>query len=357
MNLKTYELNLVQVEEAFSKSKTNKYSDHKKNNHFSQLHELFLIIKETDYTQFTVQDISEHKFIFDYLFKCLEFLDDSTLNTTPYEIVSCLDKALKDWVLDEKFIIVTSLSNKINHFSLESYGFERINLLKKIIKNRYDLNLNYRLIKINLPRTLVRDYLTSVVLYHELGHFIDSELNITNRMFFKKYSKSHFHINNREEFEYLHYKREYFADLFAAQYIANSSNNYLNHIAYKEPNSEKHPATDTRVKVVEDFLCGYPNDEVTSIQEILNEINKEKFKIRFELIPSDNNGFIKLVPHEINNDQKLHAIFKLGWDLWLDSENNFLKRFSRRRKYHIINNLIEKSISTYNTIETWKQIK
>lgn len=133
MNHKTFELNLTQLEESFSKSKSNKYSNPRKKKHFDQLRELFEKIKSENHSEFTTGDLKDHFQIFQFLFNGLEFLDDSTLNATPYEIVTGLERALSDWIPQETFIIVTSLSNKINHFSFEGNNSEKNNQLRKII--------------------------------------------------------------------------------------------------------------------------------------------------------------------------------------------------------------------------------
>lgn len=355
MNVKTYELNLAQLEEAFSKSKNNKYADNKKKAHFEQLSKLFQKIKDANYSSFSTDDLIVHNQIFNYLYKGLEFLDDSTLNSTPYEIVTCLSRALKEWIDDDNFIIVTSLSNKIYSFSLESIGAENSNQIKKIILDKYGQSLDYRLIKINLPKLLVRDYLSCVVLYHELGHFIDAELNVSNRIFIEKYNK--LSVNTREESMFLSHTKEYFADLFAAQYVSNSSNIFLNHIAFNQPDSLTHPATQKRIQIVENFLNSVADTQIKVIQETLKKVGVKQFGFRFKQIDLKDNGLINLVPQQIKSDSELHAIFKLGWDIWLQSDTNYFRDFSRRQRYYIVNNLIEKSISNYNVLETWNNLK
>jgi hypothetical protein len=66
--------------------------------------------------------------------------------------------------------------------------------------------------------------------------------------------------------------------------------------------------------------------------------------------------FLNLIPQKIKNNQELHYIFKLGWDFWNTSESNFLRKFKLRQKYHVINNLIEKSISNYTVKQKWEEI-
>ncbi|WP_423820210.1 hypothetical protein V5739_07180 [Salinimicrobium sp. TIG7-5_MAKvit] len=352
MNYKTIELQLLQLEEAFSKSRSNIYSDTKKESHFAELYELFWAIKDSDYKKFDLPKIQDHKNLLDYIFKGLEYLDNSTLNVIPYEIVSCLEYALEDWIENTHFIIVTSLSNKNLDFYLESNDNEEFfNLINTYIYNLYSLKLTHRLIKISLPKILSRDYLSCVVLYHELGHFVDHELNISNKLLLKKYKT--IQPQNAEQSKYLNHKKEFFADLFAAQYINDSSNLFLNHIAYKAPDYHTHPATDSRISIVEQFLKNQNCPEVNDIREVLNSLSLPELKIRHLVAKQKSSQLKDLIPQEFKNRAELHYIFKLGWDFWNDSESNFLKSFSPRQKYHIINNLIEKSISNFSIVERW----
>lgn len=91
------------------------------------------------------------------------------------------------------------------------------------------------------------DYLCNAVLYHELGHFIDQVQNIyppiksilwANKdkvdcqKYFPYISDSRYPEPYRQAILQNHIK-EYFADIFAAQYIRESSFYYLEYIAGK----------------------------------------------------------------------------------------------------------------------------
>lgn len=356
MTYKTIELQILQLEESFSKSRSNIYSDKKKEIHFSELHTLFLAIKKSNYKDYAEGEIILHHQILNHLFKGLEYLDNSTLNVIPYEIISCLQIALDNWISEDNFIIVTSLSNRYLDFLFESENLEFFNNLNFHISTRYNLKITNRLIKIVLPKSLSRDYLSIVVLYHELGHFIDTELHISEKIIMSKYGLLPQYLNSQVQVqEYFHFM-EYFADLFAAQYINNASNLYLNYIAYNNPDCHTHPSTSKRIKMVDDFLSGIESEELSEINKALQLSGSEVFKIRHKEIKIHKSDFQALVPQKINDNEELHYIFKLGWDFWNTSENNFLKKFSPRQKYHVINNLIEKSISNYTIKQKWQEI-
>jgi hypothetical protein len=345
------------LEELFSKSRSNKYPDSKKSNYFIELRSIFDSIISSDYDSFSHRERIEHRQIFDYLFNGLEFLDTSTLNIIPFELVSCLEKALNDWVNSDNLMIMTSLSNRRADIWFQGWPVESIKQIKTLIFSKYSKTISSRLIRISLPKSLSRDYLSSIVLYHELGHFIDLELNITEKIFYDKYKKTSREINSNEEYLFLNHYKEYFADLFAAQYINDSSANYLNHLAYNSGDSPTHPATHKRDKIVRCFLSGETTEEIDQIQRALHKISGKYLTVKHKIIDYENSNFTQLIPEDISSEAELHAIFKLGWDLWLNSNSNFLNEFSRRQKYYVINNLIEKSISNYNVLLNWKEIK
>lgn len=354
MNYKTIELQLLQLEEAFSKSRSNIYSDKKKETHFLELSRLFKAIKKSDYKSFEIVEIDSHYQILTYIFKCLEFLDNSTLNVIPYEILSCLEVALDDWIVQDNFIIVTSLANRSTDFYFEGESSEFFKNLNDIILKKYHLKITNRLIKIVLPKVLSRDYLAIVVLYHELGHFIDTELHISEKIIYNKHGYKSIY-SETELKEYNHFM-EYFADLFAAQYINNASNLYLNYIAYNNPDCHTHPSTIKRIEMVDYFLLGGNVSEIQIINQALLDSGCEQFKIRHIEINVNKSDFLNLIPQKIKNNSELHYIFKLGWDFWNTSDSNFLKKFNPRQKYHVINNLIEKSISNYTVKQKWEEI-
>lgn len=355
MNYRTIELQILQLEEAFSKSRSNIYSDKKKEMHYKELHILFSKVKKSNYRSFDSSEINLHYQVLDHIFKGLEFLDNSTLNVIPYEIVSCLEIALKDWVQSDNFIIVTSLSNRNKDFSFESENAEVFKRLNDAINTRYGISITNRLIKIVLPKVLCRDYLSIVVLYHELGHFIDLELHISQKILAQAHGFRSLYNPTPEQEKFFRHNMEYFADLFAAQYISDASNLFLNYIAYNDPDSDTHPSTSDRIQVVNSFLNSAPTPELTRINQALVNSNCQEFKVRHTAINISQSDFLNLIPQKIEDDQQLHYIFKLGWDFWNTSETNFLKKFTPKQKYYVINNLIEKSISNYTIKKSWRE--
>jgi len=355
MNYRTIELQLLQLGESFSKSRSNIYSDKNKEIHFLELYALYKAIRKGNISKFDNGELNAHFNILNYIFKSLEYLDNSTLNIIPYEIVTCLQYALEDWIQKEDFIIVTSLSNKNLDFHFDrNYDNEFFNNLNSYILSIYNLEVTHRLIKISLPKVLSRDYLSIVVLYHELGHFIDYELNICNKLKIKKYGILPFYSS--EQLREINHFREYFADLFAAQYINDASNLFLNYIGSDIADSNSHPATSKRIAVVDKFINEEVCNELNEFNTVLKLSGPTLLQKRYKKIDIKKSDFLKLIPQKITSKEELHYIFKLGWDFWDTSERNFLKNFEHRQKYQVINNLIEKSISNFTITKKWQEI-
>ena len=354
MTVKAIELQLLQLEGIFSKSKANIYSDNKKEKFFEELHFLFDAFKNADLNKFDNNLLGIHYQILNYIFGALEFLDNSTLNLIPFETVSCLEKVLGEWISDDNFIIATSLSNRNLDFYFMGENIEFFNLMNDTIEKLYNLKISKRLIKIVLPRVLSRDYLSIVVLYHELGHFIDIELNISQSIFYKK---NGFKVRYDDaEIQAHNHTMEYFADIFAAQYINNASNLFLDYISSNTPDSFTHPSTKKRIEFVDKFLNIEKIDLVDEFNLVLSAQSKPLIEIRHKLFDADNSDFNEFIPQQINSDEELHSVFKLGWDFWNNSETNTLNKVPKKQRYYIINNLVEKSISNYIVVSNWNKI-
>ncbi len=363
MDYTAIQLQLRQVEQAFSRSRINVYSDDKKRCHFNELHDLFVEISKINLPSLSPGDIEIHFNLLSFVLNGLEYLDNSTLNIIPYELVSCLELALNDWIEDENFIIVTSLSNKhIEYLLSTKFNSETFLSTNRYINSRYNLKITNRLIRITLPKSLSRDYLSSVCLYHELGHFIDLEYNVSRKIMLKKYPP-HIpipigitHSDIQKEF---HHTMEYFADLFAAQYVHQSSNLFLQRITTPSQNGDSptHPSTSKRLDMVENFLAEKQPDILENFNEVLTSSILPNLKVRHSELNPTNSDFNDLIPQKIISPSELHGIFKLAWDVWINSESNFLKEFDEKQRYHIINNLVEKSISNYTIQELWRSKK
>lgn len=372
-------LHFSQLILSWSKSKLNKYSDKDKQEFHNQLNELIHKIKEENFDTLPETDLSKRKTIIDFIFTSLEFLDKSVINSFPLEIVECLNVALNEWNNKEDSLIATSLNNSITSFSfLPSRPLD--DPLFVTIKNEYGIEFKKRLIQINLPKYFARDYFANVALYHELGHFVDTTHKISSTIskvfYLKLVDLTPDHLNEiTNYFPYItsaiitenqagimsHHLGEYFSDLFAAQYIKECANLYIEYISDsgdKDNTSMTHPSTKNRIRLVKDFIEGKDNFLVTILSRITEAITSgTKLERRYKDMPLDD--FKKLLPITIQDKNDLSSLFIAAWKLWMsyslefERENKMEFTLLDSKRYEIINNLVEKSISNYIITQKW----
>jgi hypothetical protein len=383
MDKRILDLNFAQLSKAWSKSKFNNYSDAKKQRHVQQLHELYNSLKVEDFSSLKVNDVAQRSYVIDFFFKNLEFLENSTFNLIPFELVECLKYALGDWLDNpESYIIVTSLVN-----NLMSYSFDpilAIDFYPPILKAVYNLEFDHKLIQINIPRFLVRDYLASVVLYHELGHFIDSFYDITSRIAQDIANKLfNSQLTQPEVLDLIHFFpfiqgalqtgrlnihafashiAEYFCDIFAAQYVGDCLSAYLLYIT-KNQNvpGPQHPASTQRVEMVRLFLAS--DNTSYTLRSIINATQAITARVvapKYQKFKEED--LLKLLPADITYPAQLHYLFVVGWKIWnedyekLSTLNNIAPPLSDEKIYEVINNLIEKSIGNFIVVKNWNKI-
>lgn len=354
MDQRDIQRHLAQLARCIKKPSVNRYSDPRKDEYHKKLVALYELICAEDFSKLTSPEVASLKNIIDFIFHNIQFLDNSTLTVSPFEVVYCLERVLDEWIPDNKFIVATSLSNKLLEFSFN--GYLALNTpIYDLIKTKYKIEFEHKLIQITLPRYFVHDYLANVVLYHELGHFIDYYFSISKSIVFNQISAGKIAPKTRVEIEdFVSHFMEYFADIFAAQYVGNSSNHFLNYIAYKYPDSPSHPSTDKRIQMVDEFLRG------NFKEPIIAELKKETLtRSKLDLVPKHTQlktiDFENLIPMEISNQVELHSVFLAGWNFWKDPKNPIIKQFGTDRSYKIINNLIEKSISNFIVNDSWNK--
>lgn len=252
----------------------------------------------------------------------------------------------------------------------------------------YGVNFDKKLIQINLPESLSRDYLANVVLYHELGHFIDKKFGITrtiydellseiqagkhqpnevdeiNKFFpyLKDRSKIVDFINYDENNILAMHIAEYYCDLFASQYIIDWSNKYIEYITLNQSTfSSTHPATTSRVAFVDFYLKGINSYLVEKFKNVVKKVTINEISAKYRAFTSTN--FENLLPVEIKHSGELHHLFHYGWEIWngdwtkIETANNLKFSLTQEKVYEIINNLIEKSIGNYIVTTEWNKFK
>lgn len=390
MNNKLLQLHFAQLQAEWTISKSNSYSDTRKQKYHDNLRIIIEGLERRNFTAITLLDdfISNYQII-NFVFTSLEFLNNSTLKEIPFEVVMVLETALKEWIPSNDYIIVTSLNNNINAFSFD-HTLMQMSFIYEELKISFGVTFEHKLIQINLPESLARDFLANVVLYHELGHFIEKQFVFTRRIYNDIINEFEGALpgtpNHAEILAYFPYLNnptqltdlkenysdwnilamhisEYFCDVFAAQYINDCANHYLSYLDVDCYNdySKTHPSTAQRVKFVNQFVNHSYGYLLTQFTLVLEALTGEKFIKRFREFTSS--AFENLLPVSITKEAELHYLYIYGWKVWLsdwkkiEAINDLQFALSQEKVYDILNNLIEKSIGNFMVVNDWMNAK
>ena len=200
-------------------------------------------------------------------------------------------------------------------------------------------------------------------LFHELGHFVDLQLKIseTTMLLAPPGEPPPSLSMSKSDFEILvyRYRLEHFADLFAACYCSDGLNKSLQVIAGGHGNSDDHPATQVRVDTVEDFLNDNPNSVVDLFQNVLTVRGLPTLEKRFR-IPEVTRHFDDALTYPIQNREELFGLFPASWDYL---ENQLVKRDAAWISENVtefevektINDLTEKSLRNFEVRQRWAE--
>lgn len=356
-----FDLHIIQLAKEFSALAKNQYDTHKLDEYVEDLRKLLDYVQHYDYTKISDPEEVGLRDALSLISHSIAYLHTTTKEDLTCELFSCLRLVLKDWIPAEadKYVIVCSQGDYSilqNEFLEPAYQH---------IEMFYKVRFRRRLISINTPLYRKNDFLFNSVLYHEIGHFIDNYYHISERLtqLFAKGAKlvpqqmEYFKDVDFSTFKMIKwnkvycYLREYFADIFASQYIGKTVYYYLLYVNPTGGGNETHPASADRVRIVDDFV-----DKKTVNIELL-ECLKEATRLssKMELIRRDEEiditPFLSLKIVFPDNVKQLHNIFQKIWGLWINQRENFIavngKSLSDAEIYQHINELTAASIQRF----------
>jgi hypothetical protein len=299
----------------------------------------------------SVSDLNFFRGILNIVFYGIEYLNYKKEKDLPKELIFCLNQVLKDWIpdaLDEYFIVI-SYNQTLEDFYYKALSQELLRNVKLKLSILLGVEYEHSLIQISKPRFLFNDFLGSVPVYHELGHFVDYNYQITKNLFGEKTFLTQIPENEKERHNEIFY-REYFADLFAAQYISKSGIERLSYIGHGAKDSSTHPSTQRRIKIIESFILGSGDVESTFIIENLKKATRERTngtELKIRNAPLSPNPFLLLSPVSLGdgNFSMIHSLFSEGWKQWVDRDAEIHEKYEDPIACSkAINNLIKESI-------------
>ena len=286
----------------------------------------------------------------------LQFVSGSRSNDAPHETQYVLRKALKEWVSEDALVSSAALNGFEFFVNLADFW----EFVDHVIDG-YDVDgYSPLVVRIGSPAAFRHRPVFCVPLFHELGHFVDHNYKISEASVLLNLGPTPDGIS-AEQWQNLNvqHRMEHFADLFAACYCGQATNQSLFAIAPNHGDSPTHPATDRRMKVVDDFLAGMPNPMVDLLQEALKARKQEPLKVRF--VEPSVECFNDVLTCKIGSVEELYGIFLSSWGylhtqladrsapwITLDADASTIEK--------TVNDLTGKSIRNYEIVERWKNV-
>jgi hypothetical protein len=278
------------------------------------------------------------------------YLSGSTTNEIPYEVVFCLNDALKRWI-SRGTLIVTQLTegHDFHLRPVDPWSFIRTTL------TGYDTGgFDVLLVMIGVPRLYAHKPIFCIPLYHELGHFVDVTLKLSEITLLLSPAPT----APAGCHEILH-RREYFADLFSSCFVGRVGMSALEAIAPDHPTSSTHPSTADRVVVVEAFLTGLAHPIVDMFQTAVTVHSLPKMISVFAKA-SVASEFDDLRTFSAASVEEIHGIFEGAWGYLfdvIDQKRNpwKLDAIKDGDSETIVNDLTEKSIRNYSIRVAWNE--
>lgn len=272
--------------------------------------------------------------LFEVFSRWSEVISMNTDKMPHREILICLERILYDWLGSEADKYLLTLSDGEYLYRLPIC---KLDVLNNITEGFWHVHFDTFPIELALPKYFSEDMFFNVVLFHELGHFVESYYDIDDKVFRQLEPLLKDLVNNQtivnQSFPFLAGKDaidvadekkvrshicEYIADLFGAQYV---SNHIMNYASYKldktlDKDDEEHPCWNKRNEHVTLFLTSsVDNLLINAIKDVFAKINKEGLIIRFCVL--DSKYFLEGKPHPISNDAEMVSVYKHIWDMYI----------------------------------------
>lgn len=233
---------------------------------------LLTVNAPTDYSPFTEEEYAS------YITACRDWLKqlvDSNEYRLNEEMSYCVLKTIEKWDQQQaQRIVVFTLGEFAVQKIRRNVNTHRIDYLLTMAQNT-GVNLTKEPVFIRVPDRFKDHILTNVPLFHEVGHFIDSDNSISERVLAELFPLLHGNKNSRFKREFfpdydgidintipdintvlLSHVEEYIADVFGAQYAGIQILCYASYIEAKSANrsTKDHPSYNCRKRLVESFL-------------------------------------------------------------------------------------------------------
>lgn len=321
MNIKLLELHREQLNLAYYRISTIKLSDPRLDEVRNSIGALCSDMMMVDFELEEISELYEFRNAISLLQEWVGLIANQESGTKPHTVINCLYLAAEEWIPEYwQFIFVATdgaFAIYADHPSTE--------LILEWIYDKFGILIPYRLVHIQLPFHLDDDYIFNVCLYHELGHFIDDQLRVTDGMAediiqgwmnrFPSYAiaKNALWDNDIQLMQVQ--LREIFADVFAAQYVGKCIVDYLR-FYYEERMNEydrAHPSAKLRIAMIQDLINGSNGNEILNtlngaLVNICNKAMSRRYQQDSLILTTGN---IIIMPIE-----NIHFVFESAWSTY-----------------------------------------
>lgn len=272
--------------------------------------------------------------LFEVFSRWSEVISMNTDQMRHKEILKCLESILIEWLGTEADKYLLTLSEGEYLYRLPICNLD---VLNNFTEGFWNVHFDFFPIELALPKYFLEDMFFNVVLFHELGHFVESFYNLDDMVFRSIETLLKDFANNQDlvdqSFPFLKGKNsfeaedevkvrahicEYIADLFGAQYVGPHIMNYASYKQDRDLNKDdsEHPCWNKRNEHVTAFVNG--NTDYILIEAIKAEfgkINSNGLAIRY--IDLNPQFFYDGQPHPIQNDTEMISVYRHIWNLYI----------------------------------------
>lgn len=254
------------------------------------------------------------------------------------EMLSVIQQMLTDWIPDwnrNQFLILSE----------GDYSIERLGNAEYAKFNAYKgVNFQKIMIDVRLPKSYNDNLLYNAVLFHEIGHLVENQYNISQKVYDRIFvspfdqpkfdeivSQSFMSILNggrvyNDQIKKL--TKEYVCDLFGAQYVGDKINCFVEYKHHQDLDNKSttHPTVKERIKMIDDFIeySKIGSTKNVLLQYILDEFkslgNDKELKVRSVQMNSADLLVGNTIP--LGNSTEVYSLFNEGWSHFFNGTSN-----------------------------------
>lgn len=336
-----------------------------------KIKKFYIALESTDIDALKEDEHTEFMEYFELVKDWVTLLHYHKADSYPEELVYTMKMVVREWLDDyQKFVILIS-----DNPYMVTYPSPDLDAKYHNIELRYGIHFEEKIVKICMPIEHCCDYMVNVCLYHEIGHFIDRQRNLTYNVlvniinnvnrdnsllpFVKKYYPYFsypFNLSDSTLVDKVYAQtQEYIADLFAAQYCGDGVIMYLKYLHSHEMDKDflKHPATSLRSDMIVDYLKS-SNLMTGLIGALVVPLYKSRTSFGRRLNPKIEGALGSLSTVPLVDESDVHSLCYFAWDIYkqdiANRETNHpaTHGLSQQDLYIKLNEVIGSSISEYS---------